>query len=90
MKVYLDDERATPNGWTRAYRPNEAIKLVETGDVDESSLDHERDSQRQPGEFHLLDWQQCAPSSRSRMLGDYFGNLWSQSTTQRTACSAVS
>ncbi|WP_374046440.1 cyclic-phosphate processing receiver domain-containing protein [Massilia antarctica] len=25
MKVYLDDERATPPGWVRVYWPEEAI-----------------------------------------------------------------
>jgi hypothetical protein len=33
MKIYLDDERATPPGWVRAYRPSEVIALLETGQV---------------------------------------------------------
>ena len=41
MKVYLDDERATPVGWTRAYWPDEAISFLETGEVTEISLDHD-------------------------------------------------
>ncbi|WP_350403537.1 cyclic-phosphate processing receiver domain-containing protein, partial [Proteus mirabilis] len=31
MKVYLDDERQTPDGFVHAYWPDEAIKLLETG-----------------------------------------------------------
>ncbi len=28
MKVYLDDERPTPDGWLRVYWPEEAITLL--------------------------------------------------------------
>jgi len=41
MKVYLDDERTTPEGWTRVYWPEEAIKLLKTGEVTHISLDHD-------------------------------------------------
>ncbi len=41
MKVFLDDERETPPGWTRVYWPEEAIALLETGEVEEISLDHD-------------------------------------------------
>ncbi|MCV6620428.1 MAG: hypothetical protein OIF51_01590 [Cellvibrionaceae bacterium] len=41
MKVYLDDERETPEGWVRVYWPEEAIELLETGKVVELSLDHD-------------------------------------------------
>ena len=38
MKVYLDDERATPDGWVRAWWPVEVIELLKTGQVSELSL----------------------------------------------------
>lgn len=41
MRVFLDDERATPAGWVRAYWPDEVIALLETGEVVELSLDHD-------------------------------------------------
>lgn len=41
MKVYLDDERQTPFGWTRVFWPDEAIALLEAGVVSEISLDHD-------------------------------------------------
>lgn len=41
MKVYLDDERETPEGWVRVYWPDEAIELLRSGDVEELSLDHD-------------------------------------------------
>tara|TARA_R110002049_G_scaffold285698_4_gene467063 strand:- start:225547 stop:225711 length:165 start_codon:yes stop_codon:yes gene_type:complete len=41
MKVYLDDERETPQGWIRVYWPDEAIELLRSGEVIEISLDHD-------------------------------------------------
>ena len=41
MRVFLDDERQTPDGWTRVYWPDEAISLLQTGRVTEISLDHD-------------------------------------------------
>lgn len=39
--VNLDDERSTPEGWHRVYWPEEAIALLETGNVTHISLDHD-------------------------------------------------
>jgi len=41
MKVYLDDERTTPEGWTRTFTPKETIDLLKTRQVTELSLDHD-------------------------------------------------
>ena len=41
MKVYLDDERQTPEGWFRVYEPHQAIGVLETGEVTHISLDHD-------------------------------------------------
>ena len=41
MRVFLDDERNTPEGWIRVYWPDEAIELLKTGKVTEISLDHD-------------------------------------------------
>jgi hypothetical protein len=41
MKVYLDDCRATPNGWTRTYTPKQTIELLKSHRVDALSLDHD-------------------------------------------------
>ena len=40
INVYLDDERQAPEGWLRVYWPDEAIALLESGEVAELSLDH--------------------------------------------------
>lgn len=41
MKVYLDDERPTPEGWHRVYTAQEAIAALEAGGVETISLDHD-------------------------------------------------
>lgn len=41
MKVYLDDLREAPEGWNHVKWPDEAIKLLKTGEVTELSLDHD-------------------------------------------------
>jgi hypothetical protein len=44
MKIYLDDERETPPGWTRCYWPEEVIELLKNaqqGEITEISLDHD-------------------------------------------------
>ena len=41
MKVYLDDNRPCPEGWTLVRWPEEAITLLKTGEVTEISLDHD-------------------------------------------------
>jgi len=41
MKVFLDDERDTPEGWTRVKTPEEAIELLKTDRVTHLSLDHD-------------------------------------------------
>lgn len=41
MRLFLDDERQTPDGWTRVYWPDEAIALLQSGLVTEISLDHD-------------------------------------------------
>lgn len=41
MKVYLDDERSTPEGWTRTYTVEETLTLLNTKQVTELSLDND-------------------------------------------------
>jgi branched-chain amino acid transport system ATP-binding protein len=33
MRIFLDDERETPEGWERAFWPHEVIELLELGDI---------------------------------------------------------
>ena len=41
MKVYLDDERNTPEGWVRTFTPQETIEILKTKEVVSLSLDHD-------------------------------------------------
>lgn len=41
MKIYLDDERPCPAGYTLVRWPEEAISLLKAEEVEEISLDHD-------------------------------------------------
>jgi hypothetical protein len=41
MKLYVDDLRRCPEGWTLARNNTEAIRLLSTGYVEEISIDHD-------------------------------------------------
>ena len=64
MKVFLDDERATPEGWTRVYWPDEAIALLETGEVMEISLDHDLGDDDRGTGYDVLLWIEEAVATR--------------------------
>ena len=56
MKVYLDEERATPDGWTRVYWPSEAIELLKSGQVTEISLDHDLGDDERGTGYDVVLW----------------------------------
>jgi len=56
MKLYLDDERTEPEGWTRTYWPDETIKLLQTGNVVELSLDHDLGDDTRGTGYDVLLW----------------------------------
>ena len=41
MRIFLDDERKPPEGWHLVSTPQEAIEWLQTGSVEEISLDHD-------------------------------------------------
>lgn len=57
MKVFLDDERTPPDGWTLVRWPEEAIELLKTGQVEALSLDHDLgdEGDRRTG-YIVLQW----------------------------------
>ncbi|EJT86038.1 cyclic-phosphate processing receiver domain-containing protein [Pseudomonas asiatica] len=56
MKVCLDDQRPAPVGWTRAYWPDEVIRLLRSRKVEVLSLDHDLgDDQRGTG-YDVITW----------------------------------
>ncbi len=56
MKVYLDDERKTPEGWVRVYWPEEVIELLKTGKVTEISLDHDLGDDEHGTGYDVVVW----------------------------------
>jgi hypothetical protein len=64
MKVYLDDERKTPLGWQRIYWPSEAIPLLESGDVEEISLDHDLGDDARGTGYDVVLWIEEAVATR--------------------------
>ncbi len=56
MRVYLDDERETPDGWVRVYWPDEAIVLLKEGNVAEISLDHDLGDDERGTGYDVLLW----------------------------------
>ena len=56
MKIYLDDERHTPDGWTRCYWPEEVIELLKTRTVTELSLDHDLGDDDHGTGYDVLLW----------------------------------
>ncbi|MFD0726741.1 cyclic-phosphate processing receiver domain-containing protein [Lysobacter brunescens] len=64
MRIYLDDERATPEGWTRVYWPDEAIALLDTGNVVEISLDHDLGDDARGTGYDVIAWIEEAVVTR--------------------------
>lgn len=64
MKVFLDDLRPAPEGWIRAYWPDEAIALLETGSVEELSLDHDLGDDERGTGYDVLVWIEEAVALR--------------------------
>ncbi len=56
LRVFLDDERVTPEGWVRVYWPNEAIDLLETRAVAEISLDHDLGNDERGTGYDVVLW----------------------------------
>lgn len=56
MKVFLDDERKTPDGWVRVYWPQEAIELLIAGGVTEISLDHDLGDDNRGTGYDVVLW----------------------------------
>lgn len=54
MRLYLDNQRPAPAGWTLARNLDEAKKLLEHGGVDRLSLDYDLD--RPETGMMLLEW----------------------------------
>jgi hypothetical protein len=64
MKVYLDDLRPTPSGWTRTYTPEQTIALLQTGEVTDLSLDHDLGDECNGDGYDVVLWLEEAVLTR--------------------------
>lgn len=64
MKVFLDDERPTPEGWVAVRWPEEAIALLQTGQVTDISLDHDLGDDLHGTGYDVLCWIEEAVATR--------------------------
>jgi hypothetical protein len=55
-KVFLDDLRETPEGWIRAYWPEDVIELLNSTNVVELSLDHDLGDDSHGTGYDVLLW----------------------------------
>ena len=56
MKVFLDDQRPPPAGWTLVRWPDEAIALLKSGAVTHISLDHDLGDDRRGTGYDCITW----------------------------------
>ena len=56
--MWLDDVRPAPDGWVQVRSVQEAIVLLQTGDVRSASLDHDLGDYSQFGGdgYRVVDW----------------------------------
>jgi len=64
MRVFLDDERSTPEGWVRAFWPDEVIDLLESGEVTHLSLDHDLGDDERGTGYDVVLWIEDAVALR--------------------------
>lgn len=63
MKLFVDDIRRCPDGWTPARTVTEAIRILATMPIDVVSLDHDICCQPDTGENHSS-WETFEPVAR--------------------------
>jgi len=64
MKVYLDDVRPPPDGWTLVRWPEDAIELLQTGNVTHLSLDHDLGDDENGTGYDVVLWLEEAVATR--------------------------
>ncbi len=64
MKVFLDDERPAPAGWHLVRWPDEAIALLQSGEVTHLSLDHDLGDDERGTGYDVVVWLEEAVALR--------------------------
>ena len=56
MKLYVDDIRIAPKGWTQAWNAQEALDFLETKEVTHLSLDHDLGNTFDKTGYDIMKW----------------------------------
>lgn len=64
IRIFLDDERPTPAGWVLAYWPEEVIALLQGGEVEAVSLDHDLGDDARGTGYDVIRWIEDAVALR--------------------------
>lgn len=65
MRVFLDDERPAPEGWSLVRWPEQVIALLQTGQVDAISLDHDLGDDEHGTGYTVVLWIEEAVATRA-------------------------
>lgn len=68
MKIFLDDERPAPSGWTLMRWPYEVIAALQTHRVTEISLDHDLGDDAMGTGYDVLVWLESTVARHSFAL----------------------
>ncbi len=60
MRIFLDDERRPPEGWTLVRWPQEVIALLQTHKVTHLSLDHDLGNDERGTGYDVIVWVERA------------------------------
>ncbi len=60
MRIFLDDERRPPEGWTLVRWPQEVIALLQTHNVTHLSLDHDLGDDERGTGYDVIVWVERA------------------------------
>ncbi|HEY0060584.1 MAG TPA: cyclic-phosphate processing receiver domain-containing protein [Telluria sp.] len=72
MRICLDDERNTPDGWVRTWWPDETIALLEQGSVTQLSLDHDLGDDERGTGYDVVLWIEEAVALRGFIPPEMF------------------
>ena len=64
MRVFLDDERTAPEGWVQVRWPEDVFALLQGGQVEELSLDHDLGDDEHGTGYDVVLWIEEAVALR--------------------------
>ncbi len=91
MKIYLDDIRETPWGWTRCFWPAEVHHFLRNFEVEEISLDHDLGNDEIGTGYDVLTWiEEQVVNNKSFVLPKITIHTANPAARQRMEAAALS